>query len=191
MTKSTKRWKTPATMAFGALACALAGPAPVQTAVLALSPDVTLELGPASVMTTDHGVALDNLDDVVVLEDLGPIPESTDLTGYASSGARRRYFTVATTVTLPGNVTVRPADVAYWDLRSYGLAFDSRLAGIPDGVAVDALDLVPEPNTGLMLAAGVGWLASVGRQTSRARRGRSGAEAESDAAPSRAGSRAR
>lgn len=142
MTTGTKRWKSPIPLAFGALlACAIAGSASAQSGVLALSPDVTLELGAGNVVTSDHDVAVDNLNDIVALEPLGSIPEVADLTGYADSGSQIRYFTVDTTVVLPGNVVVRPADVAYFDQRRYGLEFDSRLAGIPDGVAVDALAL--------------------------------------------------
>lgn len=142
MTSCPHRAKFPIHPALGALLLwGFAGPVSAQNAVLALSPDVTLEIGVGSVLASDHDVASVASPVIGALENLGSIPEAADVTGFADSGSRRLYFTVDTTVVLAGNVTVRPADVAYWDGRAYGLGFDSRLAGIPDGVAVDALAL--------------------------------------------------
>jgi hypothetical protein len=69
--------------------------------------------------------------------DLGPLPEGTDVTAYASFGPVA-VFAVGHTTVLPGGVTVRPRDLVQWDGATYQIALDGEGSGIPDGVAIDS-----------------------------------------------------
>lgn len=107
--------------------------------VVSASPDVTIALGPGEVVTRDEAVAADNQLGIVALQGLGAIPDSADVTGFADAGAGKVYFSLDTTVELPGRVVARPADVISWNGADHGLAFESASHGIPSGVQVDAI----------------------------------------------------
>ena len=154
-----KRVETQRTSAFrGAglfiamiLGICLATPSDAQEVVLA-SPDIAIEVG-TGVIVSDEAAVLDNQLGVVVLENLGPLPESADLTaiGFAPNGDR--YLSLDKTVALPdgmsGGVIARPGDVVRFDGAAYTIDFDAGLAGLPDGVNVDAVSIAPN---GLLLS---------------------------------------
>ncbi|MEZ4331352.1 MAG: PEP-CTERM sorting domain-containing protein [Myxococcota bacterium] len=119
-------------------------------AVVSASPDVTIALGPGNVVTSDEAVAADNQLGIVALQGLGAIPSSADVTGYADAGGGQFYFSLDTTVSLPGGVVARPADVVSWNGASHGLVFESALHGIPSGVQVDAIGVTA--TNGLLLS---------------------------------------
>ena len=107
--------------------------------VVSASPDITITLGPANVVTSDNAVAADNQLGVVALQNLGPIPESADVTGYADAGGGVFLFSVDTTVSLTGGVVATPDDVVSWNGATHSIFFDGATRGIPAGVHVDAI----------------------------------------------------
>ncbi len=107
--------------------------------VVAASPDVTIALGAANVVTSDHAVAADNQLGVVALQNLGTIPDSADVTGYADAGGGVFLFSVDTTISLSGGVVAAPADVVSWNGATHAILFDGSARGIPSGVQVDAI----------------------------------------------------
>jgi hypothetical protein len=113
--------------------------AAIAQSVVAASPDVTIQLGAANVVTNDHAVAADNQLGIVALQSLGVIPDSADVTGYADAGSGTFLFSLDTTVSLSGGVVAAPGDVVSWNGASYAIHFDGSAAGIPSGVQVDAI----------------------------------------------------
>ncbi len=107
--------------------------------VVAASPDVTIQLGAANVVTSDHAVAADNQLGIVALQNLGVIPDSADVIGYADAGSGTFLFSLDTTVSLSGGVVAAPGDVVSWNGASYTILFDGSARGIPSGVQVDAI----------------------------------------------------
>lgn len=116
-----------------------AAPAVFAQQVVSVSPDVTIQLGAANVTTADQAVAADNQLGIVALQNLGAIPDSADVTGYADAGNATHLFSVDTTVALSGGVTATPSDVVSWNGATHALVFDGSAAGIPSGVQIDAL----------------------------------------------------
>ncbi len=133
------------------LGVCLAMPSGAQEVVMA-SPDITIEVG-AGVVVSDEVAVLDNQLGVVVLENLGPLPEYADLTAIGLAPNGDRYLSLDATVALPdgaaGVVVVRPGDVVRFDGAGYMIEFDAGLAGLPDGVSVDAVSVAPN---GLLLS---------------------------------------
>lgn len=107
--------------------------------VVSASPDVTIQLGAGNVVTNDHAVAADNQLGVVALQNLGTIPESADVTGYADAGAGTFLFSLDTTASLSGGVVATPGDVVAWNGATHSILFDGSVQGIPSGVQVDAI----------------------------------------------------
>lgn len=107
--------------------------------VVSASPDVTIQLGAGNVVTHDHAVAADNQLGVVALQNLGAIPESADVTGYADAGAGTFLFSLDTTASLSGGVVATPGDVVAWNGATHSILFDGSVQGIPRGVQVDAI----------------------------------------------------
>lgn len=107
--------------------------------VVSASPDVTIQLGAGNVVTHDHAVAADNQLGVVALQNLGTIPESADVTGYADAGAGTFLFSLDTTASLSGGVVATPGDVVAWNGATHSILFDGSVQGIPSGVQVDAI----------------------------------------------------
>ncbi|MFK7898569.1 MAG: hypothetical protein AB8G23_22235 [Myxococcota bacterium] len=131
-------------LAVGATPFLLA-PATVQAQeVISASPDITLELG-AGVVTSDHDVALDNQLGIVLLDDLGPLPETADVVGLAQDGAGNRLIALDTATLLDdglgGDFVARAGDVVTYDGAGYTKTFDATAAGIPSGVTTDAATL--------------------------------------------------
>lgn len=116
-----------------------AAPAAQAQQVISASPDITIQLGTANLTTTDQNVAVDNQLGVVALQNLGAIPDSADVTGYADAGNATHLFSLDTTVALSGGVTATPSDVVSWNGATHALVFDGSAVGIPSGVQIDAV----------------------------------------------------
>jgi len=108
--------------------------------VVSASPDVTIDLG-ASAITADEDVAVDNQLGVVVLENLGSLPDASEVIALGFDANGDRFISFATTTALTGPVVARPGDVVRYDGAAYSIAFDAAAAGLPSGVAVDATSL--------------------------------------------------
>ncbi|MBK7950010.1 MAG: right-handed parallel beta-helix repeat-containing protein [Deltaproteobacteria bacterium] len=120
------------------LADLLAAPVSAQSAT-SLSPDVTIPLGAANLVTADHAVAVDNGAGIVALENLGTLPQASDLIGYAEGLGGSKLLSFDTTVSLAGGVVARPGDVVARNGTTYSIAFSAAAAGLPPGVRTDAL----------------------------------------------------
>jgi hypothetical protein len=110
--------------------------------VVSASPDVTIDLG-ASVIAADEDVAIDNQLGIVMLEDLGALPDASDVVALGLAVNGDRLFSVDTTTALSGGVVARPGDVVRYDGAAYSIEFDALAAGLPRGVATDATSLSP------------------------------------------------
>lgn len=108
-------------------------------AVVSASPDVTIALGSAALVTEDQAVAVDNQLGIVALQPLGPLPDWFELTGYADGGPAIRLFTLDATVVLTAGLIARPGDVVAWNGTSFSIAFDGEAEGLPIGLAIDAV----------------------------------------------------
>ena len=110
--------------------------------VVSASPDITIDLG-ASIVTADEDVAVDNQLGIVMLENLGPIPDASDVIALGFDVNGDRLIAFDTTTLLLGNVVARPGDVIRYNGASYSIEFDATAAGIPMGVMTDATSLAP------------------------------------------------
>jgi hypothetical protein len=110
--------------------------------VIAASPDVTIALGGSDLVTSDEAVAVDNQLGVVVLENLGAIPESADVTAHAVAANGDRLFALDTTADLGGLVLAR-GDIARFDGASHTLELDASAAGVPGSAITDAVSIAP------------------------------------------------
>lgn len=119
----------------------LAIPATAQE-VISASPDITIDLG-ASVIAADEDVVLDNQLGVVTLENLGDLPDASDVIALALDGNGDRFISFDTTTLLSGGVVARPGDVVRYDGAAYSIEFDVLSAGLPFGVATDATSRSP------------------------------------------------
>jgi hypothetical protein len=108
--------------------------------VISASPDVTIDLG-ASVITADEDVALDNQLGIVVLENLGALPDASDVIALGLDVNGDHLIAFDITTSLAGGVVARPGDVIRFDGASYSIEFDASAAGIPMGVMTDATSL--------------------------------------------------
>ncbi len=115
--------------------------------VVSASPDVTIEIGGA--VASDHDVAVDDPFGIVVLEDLGPIPEASDVVALGLDLDGDLLVAFDTTTLLSGGVVARPGDVVRYDGVAHSIEFDAAKAGLPDGVLTDATSHAPD---GLLLS---------------------------------------
>jgi len=128
------------------LACSLtvllaAGSATAQEIVSA-SPDITIELG-AGIVTADEDVAVDNQLGVVLLENLGALPEASEIIALGLDVNGDRLISFETTTSLAGGVVARPGDVIRYDGASYSIEFDASAEGLPTGTMTDATSVAP------------------------------------------------
>jgi hypothetical protein len=108
--------------------------------VISPSPDITIDLG-ASVIAADEDVALDNQLGLVMLENLGTLPDASDVIALGSDVNGDRFISFDTTTALAGGVVARPGDVVRYDGAAYSIEFDALAAGLPNGVVTDATSL--------------------------------------------------
>lgn len=126
-------------MLVGLLAWAL--PATAQEVVSASS-DVTIDLG-AGVVAADEDVAVDNQLGLVMLENLGAIPDASDVIAVGLDVNGDRLLAFDTTTALSGGVVARAGDVVRYDGSAYSIAFDAAAAGLPAGSVTDSVSLAP------------------------------------------------
>ncbi|MBW2693444.1 MAG: hypothetical protein JRE57_12565 [Deltaproteobacteria bacterium] len=108
--------------------------------VISASPDITIDLG-ASIVTADEDVAVDNQLGIVVLENLGALPDASEVIALGLDVNGDRFIAFETTTALSGGVVARPGDVIRYDGVAYSIEFDASAAGLPNGVATDATSL--------------------------------------------------
>lgn len=102
---------------------------------LRYTPDITVNLAGVTVGPTD--VANDDLAGNITLA-LSGLPANAAAYHYNPvSGVHWLVFD--TTVALPGGITATPRDIVAWNGSAYSLLLDGAAAGIPAGVAIDAL----------------------------------------------------
>jgi len=135
--------------ALVALAALLVGLPAVSQADFVASPDSTVALGPADLVTPDEA-ALDTAPAPPALVDLGPLPDPADVIAIGTTpDAVGAIMALETATALTGGVVALPGDVVAWNGFSHSVLFDARAEGVPDGVRVDAASL-GEP--GLLLS---------------------------------------
>lgn len=117
--------------------------------IVSASPDVTIEIGGGGTVVSDEDVALDNQLGIVLIEDLGSIPGSTDVIAMGLDLSGARLIAVDVTTSLAGGVVARPGDVVRYDGLAYSIVFDADAAGLPAGVMTDAASIAP---SGLLLS---------------------------------------
>ena len=116
--------------------------------IVSASPDVTIDLG-AGVNAADEDVVVDNQLGLVLLENLGALPDASDVIALAVDVNGDRLVAFDTTTSLAGGVVARPGDVVRYDGTSYSIEFDALAAGVPSGVMTDACSI---SNNGLLLS---------------------------------------
>jgi hypothetical protein len=108
--------------------------------IVSASPDVTIDLG-AGVIAADEDVAVDNQLGLVVLDNLGPLPEASEVIALGHDANGDRLIAFETTTALAGGVVARPGDIVRYDGAAYSIEWDASAAGLPNGVATDATSL--------------------------------------------------
>ena len=124
-------------LAAALVSCAVSAVTPLTA--LRLTPDTAITLGVGDTLaTTGEVVRHDLSSNAVTALVINGLPAGVDVVGYHYRlGAH--YVVFATTVTL-GGITFTPRDVALTDGGgTWSKYFDGVAAGIPDGVAIDAL----------------------------------------------------
>jgi len=132
--------------------------APTPISWVAVSPDVTVELGGMSV--EPENVALDNMLGVVIPTSLGNLPAGADVTAYHQFENGDQLFSLDRAIVLPGLPVLEAGseDVVSYDGYSYSLEFDGTAEGVPIGASVDAVstiagDLLLSFDTAVILGA--------------------------------------
>jgi hypothetical protein len=117
---------------------------PAAQAATALStiryiPDITVNLNGQVVSPVD--VANDTLSGAAPTINLAGAPGNLAAYCRRPSGSlgAQVWLVFQTTVSLPGGITATPRDIISYDGLAYAKLFDGATAGIPDGVAIDAL----------------------------------------------------
>ena len=106
--------------------------------IVSASPDVTIDLG-AGVVATDQDVAVDNQLGIVMLENLGPLPSSSEVVALGLDVNGDQLLAFDTTTELSGGVVARKGDVVRFDGVAYSIEFDASLAGVPSSASTDAV----------------------------------------------------
>ena len=112
---------------------------PVSADPVALSPDVTVDLGGTA--TRDHDVVADDGMGSVTALPLGTLPEPADVDAYHLLANGDRLFSLDVSADLGLGIAATPADVVRYDGSSYTVWLDASANGIPDGVSVDAVSV--------------------------------------------------
>jgi len=116
--------------------------------VVAGSPDITIALDSGTVVASDEDVAVDDTSSVG-LEDLGALPEASDVIALGGTANGDRLIALDITSSLPGGVVASPGDVVLYDGASYSIVFDASAEGVPAGARTDAASIAPN---GLLLS---------------------------------------
>jgi YD repeat-containing protein len=103
-----------------------------------LSPDISLTLDGS--IFDDEDVAIDDLTGSVTADDLGTLPNASDINAYHLLSNGDQLFSFDTTVGI-GAITATPADVVRYDGATYTLEFDGSAEGVANGVQVDAVTM--------------------------------------------------
>jgi hypothetical protein len=120
---------------------ALASPTGVVAVEISASPDVAVDLSAATVL--DREAVRDDGAGGLALLDLPDLGDGVDLSALDLQADGSLLFAVDVTASLPSGLTARPCDVVRKLDTDYSLAFDGHAAGVPDGVAVDAVAHLP------------------------------------------------
>lgn len=128
------------------IAMAVAAPALAQPlSSVSLSPDVTVDLNDAGGGTfADEDVAIDDLAGTVVAENLGALPDASEVSAYELLADGDRLFCVASTVELPGPLYAQQGDVVRYDGSVYTIEFDASSNGVSDAAQCDAVTVDAE-----------------------------------------------
>ncbi len=130
-------------------------------AIVAASPDVTIDLG-ASVIVADQDLAVDDPVGIVVLENLGALPDASEMIALGLDVNGGRFVAFETTTVRTDGVEARRGDVVLYDGATYSIEFDASAAADLDAVRV------PEPGWVGLLGAGCALLFGFdGRRLSR------------------------
>jgi hypothetical protein len=132
-------WVTLA-MIFSSIVALSTPRAAIAQEIVSASPDVTIELG-ASAIVADEDVGVDNQLGIVVIENLGALPDASDVIALGLDVNGDRFIAFETTTALSNGVIARPGDVVRYDGAAYSIEFDASAAGLPDGVMTDATSL--------------------------------------------------
>ena len=109
---------------------------------IVVSPDITITLNDGTVVHDESVVELTTgLPNVV---DVGPLPAGVSVESYHSEGGST-FFTLDTVTSLPdggSGLIVEPRDIVKLTSGDYDISFSGADAGIPRGVAIDAVTLL-------------------------------------------------
>lgn len=109
--------------------------------VVSASPDITIAVG--STVVQDDDAAVDNQLGLVLLENLGTLPEASDVVALGSEVDGDRLIAFDTTTALAGGVVARKGDVVRTDGATYAIVFDASAEGVPASAGTDAVSLAP------------------------------------------------
>lgn len=140
--------KIPAAFAVLAALAGLSAETAHAQDLFAGSPDTTVQLGGS--LAHDEDVAVDNQLGLVVLEDLGPLPATAEVTAYALAANGDRLFGLESTTNLSGGVVATPRDIVRWNGGGYAIELDGTAEGLPRGTAIDAV--APGPEQSLLVS---------------------------------------
>ena len=107
---------------------------------ISASPDVTIDLG-SSAIVRDEDVVVDDPIGIVALENLGPLPDSSEVIALGLDVNGDRFIAFETTTMLAAGVIAQPGDVIRTDGSVYSIEFDASAVGLPSGVKTDATSL--------------------------------------------------
>jgi hypothetical protein len=131
------------TIATALLLAAWAAPrSALAQAVVSGSPDITIGLDGGTVVTSDEDVAVDN-SSFVLLENLGALPEASDVIALGGNASGDRLIALDITSSLPGGIIASPGDVIRYDGANYSIEFDASAEGVPAGARTDAASIAP------------------------------------------------
>jgi hypothetical protein len=109
--------------------------------VVSASPDITIALGATPEIVADEDVAVDNQVGVVLLENLGAIPNGSEIVAFGLDTNGDRLVSFDTTTALSDGTIARPGDVVRYDGAGYSIEFDAAAQGVPNGTQTDAASL--------------------------------------------------
>lgn len=115
---------------------------------VAVSPDITIDLGAFQTSIDDHDVASDFGTGPILPLQSFPVPIRAEITAHGEALNGRHLLAFDQTIDFAGTI-VRPGDVVAFDGSSSLLLFDAAANGVPPGARLDAVSLSAD---GLMLS---------------------------------------